>query len=117
MLAGKDLFYLSSTLEQNSILESKKLITDFQKRKLTIFSLYLQDTKMDLLVTHLDTYSRLGIPKLHHLVAFEAEDEVEEGKSTWEPFQKILLKKAALPKISGLGKTRTWRTRRTRRTM
>lgn len=39
----------------------------------------LQDTKMDLLVTHLDTYSRLGIPKLHHLVAFEAEDEVEEG--------------------------------------
>ena len=35
---------------------------------------------MDLLVTHLDTYSRLGIPKLHHLVAFEAEDEVEEGK-------------------------------------
>ena len=34
---------------------------------------------MDLLVTHLDTYSRLGIPKLHHLVAFEAEDEVEEG--------------------------------------
>ena len=40
----------------------------------------MQDTKMDLLVTHLDTYSRLGIPKLHHLVAFEAEDEVEEGK-------------------------------------
>ena len=35
---------------------------------------------MDLLVTHLDTYSRLGIPKLHHLVAFEAEDQVEEGK-------------------------------------
>ena len=34
---------------------------------------------MDLLVTHLDTYSRLGIPKLHHLVAFEAEGEVEEG--------------------------------------
>ena len=33
-----------------------------------------------MLVTHLDTYSRLGIPKLHHLVAFEAEDEVEEGK-------------------------------------
>ena len=41
---------------------------------------FWQDTKMDLLVTHLDTYSRLGIPKLHHLVAFEAEDEVEEGK-------------------------------------
>ena len=41
----------------------------------------MQDTKMDLLVTHLDTYSRLGIPKLHHLVAFEAEDEVEEGKA------------------------------------
>ena len=42
---------------------------------------------MDLLVTHLDTYSRLGIPKLHHLVAFEAEDEVEEGnKNTKELF-------------------------------
>ena len=43
--------------------------------------LTFQDTKMDLLVTHLDTYSRLGIPKLHHLVAFEAEDEVEEGNN------------------------------------
>ena len=41
---------------------------------------------MDLLVTHLDTYSRLGIPKLHHLVAFEAEDEVEEGKQTIQYF-------------------------------
>ncbi len=35
---------------------------------------------MDLLVHHLDTYSRLGIPKLHHLVAFNAEDEVEDCK-------------------------------------
>ena len=42
--------------------------------------LFMQDTKMDLLVTHLDTYSRLGIPKLHHLVAFADEDVVEEGK-------------------------------------
>ena len=51
-------------------------------RKLDKFLFSLsQDTKMDLLVTHLDTYSRLGIPKLHHLVAFEAEDEVEEGIS------------------------------------
>ena len=41
---------------------------------------------MDLLVTHLDTYSRLGIPKLHHLVAFEAEDEVEEGKQIIQYF-------------------------------
>lgn len=50
-------------------------------RKLANFLSLFQDTKMDLLVTHLDTYSRLGIPKLHHLVAFEAEDEVEEGKT------------------------------------
>ena len=41
---------------------------------------------MDLLVTHLDTYSRLGIPKLHHLVAFEAEDEVEEGNKNRKEF-------------------------------
>ena len=45
---------------------------------------------MDLLVTHLDTYSRLGIPKLHHLVAFEAEDEVEEGKQIIQYFIIIL---------------------------
>ena len=65
------------------------LVFDHQERRIgrrainkrvtyRFFFLY-QDTKMDLLVTHLDTYSRLGIPKLHHLVAFEAEDEVEEG--------------------------------------
>ena len=41
---------------------------------------------MDLLVTHLDTYSRLGIPKLHHLVAFEAEDEVDPA---WPHLQGI----------------------------
>ena len=46
---------------------------------------------MDLLVTHLDTDSRLGIPKLHHLVAFEAEDEVEEGKQTIQYFWEYYL--------------------------
>ena len=45
---------------------------------------------MDLLVTHLDTYSRLGIPKLHHLVAFEAEDEVEEGITYSAPIINML---------------------------
>ena len=53
-----------------------------------LFCFTFQDTKMDLLVTHLDTYSRLGIPKLHHLVAFEAEDEVEEGNNYYHYFIK-----------------------------
>ena len=36
---------------------------------------------MDALVQQLDSYSRLGIPKLQHsTINFEAEDEVEEGK-------------------------------------
>ena len=36
---------------------------------------------MDALVQQLDSYSRLGIPKLQHCaVKFEAEDAVEEGK-------------------------------------
>lgn len=35
---------------------------------------------MAALVQQLDTYSRIGIPKLHHQVAFEYEDEVEEGE-------------------------------------
>ena len=40
-----------------------------------------QDNKMDALVQQLDSYSRLGIPKLQHCaVKFEAEDAVEEGK-------------------------------------
>ena len=34
---------------------------------------------MDMLVQQLDSYSRLGIPKLQHICPFEAEDEVEEG--------------------------------------
>ena len=35
---------------------------------------------MDALVQQLDSYSRLGIPKLQHCkVKFEAEDAVEEG--------------------------------------
>ena len=50
-----------------------------------IFSLsitYSQDQKMEGLVVQLDNYSRLGIPKLHHLSVFPdpAEDQVEEGK-------------------------------------
>ena len=41
----------------------------------------IQDNKMDALVQQLDSYSRLGIPKLQHCaVQFEAEDAVEEGK-------------------------------------
>ena len=37
---------------------------------------------MEDLVVQLDNYSRLGIPKLHHLPSFvdSAEDRVEEGK-------------------------------------
>ena len=37
---------------------------------------------MEGLVVQLDNYSRLGIPKLHHLSVFPdpAEDQVEEGK-------------------------------------
>ena len=37
---------------------------------------------MEGLVVQLDNYSRLGIPKLHHLAVFPdpAEDLVEEGK-------------------------------------
>lgn len=36
---------------------------------------------MEDLVVQLDNYSRLGIPKLHHLPSFvdSAEDRVEEG--------------------------------------
>ena len=44
-------------------------------------SIMIQDNKMDALVQQLDSYSRLGIPKLQHCaVKFEAEDAVEEGK-------------------------------------
>ena len=32
------------------------------------------------LVQQLDTYSKIGIPKLHHHATFEYEDEVEEGE-------------------------------------
>ena len=41
----------------------------------------MQDQKMEGLVVQLDNYSRLGIPKLHHLAVFPdpAEDLVEEG--------------------------------------
>ena len=41
-----------------------------------------QDQKMEGLVVQLDNYSRLGIPKLHHLSVFPdpAEDQVEEGE-------------------------------------
>ena len=43
---------------------------------------WFQDQKMEGLVVQLDNYSRLGIPKLHHLSVFPdpAEDQVEEGK-------------------------------------
>ena len=43
--------------------------------------LTVQDQKMEGLVVQLDNYSRLGIPKLHHLAMFPdpAEDLVEEG--------------------------------------
>ena len=39
---------------------------------------------MEGLVVQLDNYSRLGIPKLHHLSVFPdpAEDQVEEGEIT-----------------------------------
>jgi hypothetical protein len=37
---------------------------------------------MSALVQQLDMYSRIGIPKLHHQVTFEFDDEVEEGKSS-----------------------------------
>ena len=40
----------------------------------------LQDLKMEDLVTQLDNYSRLGVPKLHHLSSFPDEDQVEEGE-------------------------------------
>ena len=45
----------------------------------------LQDQKMEGLVVQLDTYARLGIPKLHHLNSFQdpAEDKVEEGKNSY----------------------------------
>jgi hypothetical protein len=41
-----------------------------------------QDQKMEGLVVQLDTYARLGIPKLHHLNSFQdpSEDKVEEGR-------------------------------------
>ena len=35
---------------------------------------------MEDLVTQLDNYSRLGVPKLHHLSSFPDEDQVEEGE-------------------------------------
>ncbi len=35
---------------------------------------------MAALVQQLDTYSKIGIPKLHHQAHFEYEDEVEEGE-------------------------------------
>ena len=43
--------------------------------------MHMQDQKMEGLVVQLDNYSRLGIPKLHHLTVFPdpAEDLVEEG--------------------------------------
>lgn len=44
------------------------------------WNLVLQDSKMAALVQQLDTYSKIGIPKLHHNANFEYEDEVEEGK-------------------------------------
>jgi len=42
-----------------------------------------QDQKMEGLVVQLDTYARLGIPKLHHLNTFQdpSEDKVEEGET------------------------------------
>ncbi len=42
----------------------------------------VQDQKMEGLVVQLDTYARLGIPKLHHLNTFQdpSEDKVEEGE-------------------------------------
>lgn len=39
----------------------------------------VKDSKMAALVQQLDTYSKIGIPKLHHQAHFEYEDEVEEG--------------------------------------
>ena len=41
-----------------------------------------QDQKMEELVVQLDNYSRLGIPKLHHLAVLPAspDDKVEEGR-------------------------------------
>ena len=41
-----------------------------------------QDQKMEELVVQLDNYSRLGIPKLHHLPVLPAspDDKVEEGR-------------------------------------
>ncbi len=43
----------------------------------------VQDQKMEGLVVQLDTYARLGIPKLHHLNTFQdpSEDKVEEGRT------------------------------------
>ena len=35
---------------------------------------------MAALVQQLDTYSKIGIPKLHHHANVEYEDEVEEGE-------------------------------------
>lgn len=42
-------------------------------------SILLQDTKMDLLADQLNDYSRHGIPRLPHLLTFEADEDTEEA--------------------------------------
>lgn len=45
---------------------------------------------MAALVQQLDSYSKVGIPKLHHNANFEYEDEVEEGETARERVWRIL---------------------------
>jgi hypothetical protein len=49
---------------------------------MVVVGVVVQDQKMEGLVVQLDTYARLGIPKLHHLNTFQdpSEDKVEEGE-------------------------------------
>lgn len=41
--------------------------------------IYAQDNKMDLLAEQLNEYSRHGIPRLPHLLSFQADEDTEEA--------------------------------------
>ena len=55
-----------------------------------LYSVHVQDLKMEELVVQLDSYSRLGIPKLQHQPGHlddDWQDEVEQGQGQVEPEQ------------------------------
>lgn len=52
---------------------------EFNNKTNLFFKLKLQDTKMDLLAEQLNEYSRHGIPRLPHLLTFEADEDTEEA--------------------------------------